>query len=218
MTEIYAHLPVLMLVWTGLMVGLISPGPSFFSIMDASISQRKQGVLVGLGCGFGTGFWAMITGFGLASFIKLFPQSLGMIQLMGGSYLLWLGYGALRKALSAKPVMPLHDANNVTGDNMIGGLFAFIKGLLIHLTNPKALLVWVSLSSVAVNDSTPLSVVWVMVGGAFLLSTLWHCSLAFIFSIKVMRTIFSRLGRWLSGLLSLIFFALGVRLLWGLIR
>lgn len=210
---IYPFLPQLFLVWGGLMLGLMSPGPSFILIANIALTNRHSAIFVAIGCGFGSAIWALLTSFGLTALLVLYPDLIKAIRLLGGLYLLWLAFGAFKKVLSPTAG---HLAE-IAKIRYQRGFSAFIKGLLIHLTNPKAAFVWLSLTALAVTPQTPIAALVLLVIVAFLLSLGWHLILALVFSTVKARTLYTKFTRSISALFTAFFAALGVHLLWGLI-
>lgn len=214
MDPIFAYSHQLLLVFGGLVLGLISPGPSFLVVTSAAINHRRMAIYTAIGCGCGTMFWAAATSFGLTTLLALFPNALNFIQLAGGSYLLWLGFAALRKfILGGAALLPKPKAFNITD-----GFLAWSKGILVHLTNPKAAMVWLALTSMAVTPETPLTVLMVIIFGSFAISASWHILLALIFSTAWVRLGYQKIARIISGIFAAFFLLLGGRLVWGLIK
>ena len=74
------------------------------------------------------------------------------LKYIGAAYLLWLAFKSLRSALA--PVVP---AEKGALSGTLRGVFT--KGLLIHLTNPKAILGWGAIFAIALPaDAGPQAV------------------------------------------------------------
>ena len=143
--DILEFYPALLMVWGGLMLGLMSPGPSFIMVANIAVTSRREAVFTAIGCGCGTGVWACLTSFGMTALLILYPNLLQIIQLIGGLYLLYLAIGALKKAIKPNAA----NLQNIEVIKLKSDLAAWIKGILIHLTNPKAAFVWLSLTHAA---------------------------------------------------------------------
>jgi len=72
--------------------------------------------------------WIVASVLGLSALMHAFPQILAVLQLVGGAYLAWMGYGAIRNA--SNPDVPA--ASRV--------VHPFRLGVATNLSNPKAVL------------------------------------------------------------------------------
>ena len=61
---------------------------------------RKQGISLALGVGFGTFLWVLLAVLGFTAVISKYAVIMITLKVLGGIYLLWLGYKALRSAAS----------------------------------------------------------------------------------------------------------------------
>lgn len=71
------------------------------------------------------------------------------LRIAGGLYLVWLSVKSLRSALSDNAINQIEDSRTNQASR------AFGRGLLVHLTNPKAVLSW--LATVAIGTSSSAS-------------------------------------------------------------
>lgn len=78
-------------------LALMTPGPDFIFVSQTAASQSKINALKGvLGIVVGVAFWASLTLLGMHWIFKQFSWLSSIIQLLGGSYLIWLGYILLK--------------------------------------------------------------------------------------------------------------------------
>lgn len=113
----------------------ISPGPAMmFTLHQSQTNGLKSGILAALGVEFGVFIYVILTALGIATFFAHYPTLYMLFQLAGAVYLLYLAYKSWPR--TATPTKSrLSD----------GGHKAFLKGLLINLTNPKIVLFFISL-------------------------------------------------------------------------
>jgi threonine efflux protein len=136
-----------------------------------------------------------------------------LLKLVGGAYLLWLGWRAARQAIQfpgadggPKP----QEAGTAVAPS-IGRLY--LQGLAMHLTNPKVILSWLAIVSLALPVGAPASATLPVVGACISLGLLVFGGYAVVFSIEPARRLLARVGRWLHGLLALVFGVAGIKLL-----
>lgn len=221
MTVFSDYWHVLLLIWAGNLMGLVSPGPSFLAIVNVAMADRKRALWTALGCACGTASWASLTSAGLSTLLVIYPSLAKLIQFLGAVYLGWLGIQSLRKAI--------RDSHSTYQTKAIGGLTlskislpqspslgAYLSGLAIHLTNPKAAMVWLALTSFSIRPDTHVPVILLMIAGSFCLSLSWHGLLALAFSTQFMQGLFKRLEKTISWIFGLFFIGLAVKLIYGL--
>ncbi|KMZ13897.1 L-lysine permease [Candidatus Burkholderia humilis] len=149
----------LLLAYSAYFVGTASPGPSNLAIMlIASISGRKAAFSFAAGVMSGSFFWAMLAALGLSAVLTAYSGFLVGVKICGGLYLLWLAFKSGRAAL--KSAMRAASAN--TKDQSARKLYA--RGALLHLTNPKAILVWMSVAALGSSNANGTSMLAVVAG------------------------------------------------------
>ena len=73
--------------------GLMTPGPDFFYVSRMAASNSRRNTVCGiLGITLGIAFWGMLSMLGLAVLFVTIPALHGVIMLLGGSYLAYLGF------------------------------------------------------------------------------------------------------------------------------
>jgi threonine/homoserine/homoserine lactone efflux protein len=83
---------VLLAILATLLVGAISPGPSFLLVSRISVVQsRGHGLAAALGMGVGGTVFAGLALLGLAALLSQIVWLDAMLKLAGGAYLIWLG-------------------------------------------------------------------------------------------------------------------------------
>lgn len=87
------------LLWTIAVVhfvALMTPGPDFLFVSQTAASRSRLDAMKGVvGIVFGVGVWASLTLLGMDLVFKQFVWMPRIIQLLGGCYLLWLGFRLL---------------------------------------------------------------------------------------------------------------------------
>ncbi len=76
-----------------LIVGVISPGPSFIYVAQVAMSQsRSQAIATSLGLGTGAMVFALLASLGLFFLLETVPWLYFGLKIMGGLYLFYLAY------------------------------------------------------------------------------------------------------------------------------
>lgn len=212
MNEMANYLPGLFLAFTALFFGIISPGPSVLAILGMALgSGRRSAVAMASGVGLGSTLWATITVAGLSALIAVSAKALIIIKLFGGCYLIWLGINAARNALRERK-MEVEKAVKSSVPS------AFAQGVAIHMTNPKAAMVWLSIAALAIKPGAPLWVSLTLIGGTFMLSCSLNILYALLFTSEPVFAAYKSVRRGVQGALAGFFIFAGGTLLASLLR
>lgn len=125
--------PQLYLAYLGVMfVFVVTPGPAILFALATGVSQGPRGVaLATAGMNLGSLAWYVAAALGLSALAATFPTAFAVLRWAGIAYLVWLG---LRNLWAARHAQAPHgSAIKSTGR-------PFRDGLMVQLSNPKALL------------------------------------------------------------------------------
>lgn len=212
LSEIGQYLPGILLSYAALLVGLISPGPALLGLMGVSLDRgRHAGQRFALGIGTGSFSIGLLTLTGLSAVLATYADAMTAIRIFGGLYLLWMSYRAFRTAFRKAPVANGEAVSEAT--KQITGRGYYLRGLALHLTNPKAILTWIAIISIGFSEGAPLWVGAAIVIGCGLLSTGIHLLYATAFSTAPAISIYRRAANWINGVLGVFFAVVGLRLL-----
>jgi len=207
MTELQLYLPGVLLSLSAVMLALMSPGPNILAVIGTSMGVgRRQGVALALGVGSGTFIWVSLAVIGFTAVISRYALVIIGLKILGGCYLLWLGYKALRSAASEKEV----STNALELKNEYA---YFLRGLTVQMTNPKAALATLAIVSIGVHTNAPIWVGGSIIAGATILSMGGHVMYALLFSTQTMVSIFARARRVIEAALGVFFGVMGIKLL-----
>ncbi|WP_394780138.1 LysE family translocator [Undibacterium sp.] len=207
----------LLFAYSAYFVGTASPGPSNLAIMSVATSAgRKAAFVFAAGVMSGSFFWAMLATLGLSTALLMVENFIVTVKLLGGLYLLWLAFKSGRSALKANKAAAPADSLPQSYRQL------YVRGALLHLTNPKAILVWMSVVALA-SPISPISGndgqhavphhMLAVVAGCLGIGTVVFGSYAALFSTAVARRLYLQLRRWLDGFLAIVFALAGYRLL-----
>lgn len=196
----------LMLAYAAYFIGTASPGPSNLAIMSIAASHgRKAALMFALGVISGSMFWATVATLGVSAALIAYSQFIIAVKIFGGLYLLWLAFKSGRNALaSAAPSV-------VEAERTPTLMSVYSRGVMLHLTNPKAILVWVSI--VALSSNSTGSSHSALVAGCAAIGCLVFGGYAVLFSTDSARRLYVRTRRALEGCLAVAFGFAGIRLL-----
>jgi amino acid exporter len=206
--DLLAYLPGIALAYLTCLVGLMSPGPNILSVIGTSMrGGRRPGIAMALGVALGTFCWGGLTLAGLSALIAAYASAMRAVKTVGGLYLLWLAFKALRSAAAPARIRTTDLASER------GRLAYFIRGLSIQMTNPKAALTWIAIISLGVQSDAPGWVGIAIVLGNGILSIAGHLGYAVAFSTQPMVAFYGRARRWIETLLGVFFALAGIKLL-----
>jgi threonine/homoserine/homoserine lactone efflux protein len=187
----------------------MSPGPNVLAIIGTSMSLgRKSGVALACGVAMGSSCWALLTVVGLSTLLASYAAAITAIKIVGGIYLLWLGYKSFRAAVSAQDM----EARALAGPVQTR-LRYFLRGFTVQMTNPKAALAWIAIVSLGLQAGAPLWVGASIIGGTAFLSLVIHGLYAMAFSTQTMIRVYAKARRGIQSFLGLFFCFAGVKLL-----
>lgn len=193
------HLPLILLA---AFLASASPGPATLALAGTAMSRgRREGLALAAGITSGSLVWSVVAAVGFGALMFAHGWILEAMRYLGAAYLMFLAYKSARSALERNPT-GAPTAAPVTAASLWG---TYLKGLLLHLTNPKAVLFFGSLYAVGVpTDATPgmLATVILAVGSQSFM--IFH-GYALIFSIGPMTRAYLKARRWLEAVFALCF-------------
>lgn len=208
MSEISLYLPSILLSMSAVTLALLSPGPNVLAVIGTSMSiGRAHGASLALGVAFGSFLWALIAVLGLTALLTAYAGVLTIIKIIGGCYLLWLGYKSFKSALTPRKI----ETDTSTSD--LPRLAFFLRGLTVQMTNPKAALAMTAIVTIGIQGQAPVWVSAVLVIGISMLSLIGHLIYAFAFSTQSVVTMYIRTRRWVETALGVFFCFAGLKLL-----
>lgn len=208
MSYLLPYLPQLMVAWGAYIIATASPGPAIVAIIGTSISHgRNAGLALAFGVLTGSYTWAMLAAAGLSALIRTYGNALFVLKIAGGLYLLWLAFKALKAAMrkGADSVLPLEKQSPSLRR-------LYLKGLGIHLTNPKAIFSWLTLVSLGTPQDAP-HVMGVLIGGCMVLGVVIFMGFALLFSIEPVHRGYRKARRGIEAAMAGFFAFAGFKLL-----
>jgi threonine/homoserine/homoserine lactone efflux protein len=196
-----------LLAYTAFAIGVASPGPSVLAVMGTAMAQgRARALALASGIVCGSLCWGLCAAFGLAALMERWSGALAVVKVVGGLYLLWMAWQAARKMRGTKGVL----AAKVVDE---GYARTWTRGVAMHLTNPKAIVVWLSVVSLALPAGARQADALAFVLSCAALSASIFCCYALAFSTDAARRAYRAGERWVNAVLAGVFAYAGVRML-----
>ncbi|WP_244504739.1 LysE family translocator [Jannaschia faecimaris] len=187
---------------------VVSPGPSFALVSRLALQgerRRCSGAIVGLA--IAATFYALLAMVGLAAILSQIGWLARTVQILGGLYLVYLGITAWKSSVKAGAGQAPHPGKD---RSFYQGLRV---GLLVNLSNPKAIAFFVSLYAVVV----PIDAHWttracILAGGA-LMELAWYWLVGKTLTRRVFRAFYVAWARWIERVLGTVLIFFGGRLI-----
>lgn len=189
----------------GFFIVTVSPGPANIAVATVAMhSGRRPGLLFGLGLSVGLAFWGVVAATGLGVILQSTTTFLTLLKLCGGAYLIWLAIQSGRSAARDNAEM-----EPTTKEGRW-----FWRGLLLNLSNPKAVVAWMAALSMGLGQETGTHAVafatLICIGIGFVN----YAGYALTFSLPGFMAGYRRCRRWIDGVVAGLFALAG----FGLIR
>lgn len=195
------------LILIAALMAVASPGPATLAIAATSASSgRKYGLALAAGITTGSFCWSIAAALGLGAVMAANVWMFEVMRYAGACYLLYLAYKSARSALTPSSKSKVQGV--VT--SMRG---AYGKGIMIHLTNPKAVLFFGSLYAIGVPADAPLSTLVIVIAAVGLQSMILFHGYALLFSSPKMVAGYKRLRRVFEAAFAVAFGATGIGIL-----
>jgi threonine/homoserine/homoserine lactone efflux protein len=198
---------MMLLAYTAFVIGVASPGPSVLAVMGTAMAQgRARALALASGIVCGSLCWGLCAAFGLAALMERWSGALAIVKAIGGLYLLWMAWQAARKVRRAAGA----PASKVVNE---GYARTCARGLAMHLTNPKSIVVWLSVVSLALPAGARQADALAFVASCATISASIFCCYALAFSTQAARRAYRAGERWVNAVLAGVFTYAGVRML-----
>lgn len=187
-----------------------SPGPDFVFVSQQTLANGKRtGLLCSLGIALGLSVHIAYSALGLATVVAHSSELLSWIKILGGCYLIFLGFKGLKARASAGGIVELGKKAPESALKTIGA------GFLCNALNPKAPVYFLSLFTLVLSPDMPLYQVAIFGLWIMLIQLIWFSFVVFVLSIPAVNRRFQRAGHWVDRILGGAMVLLGIKLLVG---
>lgn len=201
------HLLPLFSIALAIALGAISPGPSFVLVARTAIAgSRRAGLGTALGMGLGGLTFATLALLGLIALLAQVAWLYLGLKILGGLYLIHLGWRLWRGAHAPLTVDP-------AGETGTGFWRAVLLGLVTQLSNPKTAVVYAGIfAALLPAQPLPLWLVLALPAAIFGIEFGWYALVATAFSTGGPRRVYLNAKSWIDRLAGGVMAALGLRL------
>ncbi|RUM26752.1 LysE family translocator [Rhizobium vallis] len=194
-------------IMAALIVGAMSPGPSFVVVSRIAISRsRLDGLAAAVGMGVGGVVFAGLALAGLTALLSEFEWLYVLLKIAGGAYLVYIAVNIWKGA-----AQPLEVSDAVNGHR--APVRSFMTGLLTQLSNPKTIIVYASLFAALLPRSVPLDLIVALPFGVFAVEAGWYSIVALAFSARHPRRLYLAAKGWIDRAAGAVMGGLGLRLI-----
>lgn len=191
-----------------LLIGAMSPGPSFLVVAKNALGQsRAHGVATALGTGLGVFIFAVLASFGVTTLIETVPNVYIVFKVVGGIYLLFLAW-----RIWAGATQPL-ETEQLPGQVNIGWTKSFSIGLMTQTSNPKTALVIAGIFAAFVPAEPPSGTTLMVALIAFVVDFSWYALVAISLSTSRSRRAYRRAKAGFDRTAAVFLAAVAVRLM-----
>lgn len=192
--------------------GLMTPGPDFFYVSRMAASNSRRNTLCGIiGITLGVAFWAMLSMLGLAVLFVTVPAVHGIIMVLGGSYLAYLGF-LMAKSKKHAQFEPLSN-NELNQQTTIRK--EILKGLLVNLSNAKVVVYFSSVMSLVLVNITEMWHIITAFGIIVIETFCYFYVISLIFSRNIAKRLYSQYSRYIDNAAGVVFLFFGCVLIYS---
>lgn len=189
-------------------IATASPGPATLAIAGTSLARgRSYGLALAAGVTTGSLTWSIAAALGLSALMRAHVWLFETLRYAGALYLLYLAWRSARAAIRPGAAADLRGAS--TGSHAA----TFLRGLGLHLTNPKAILFFGALYSVGAPADADIATLFGVVAAIGVQSFLVFHGYALLFSLAPAAAAYRRLRRGFEAAFALAFGAAGLKIL-----
>ncbi|WP_428926427.1 LysE family translocator [Marinibacterium sp. SX1] len=193
MSDLHAHLSGFVAAYSILLVAASSPGPAVALLLGIANGQgRKAALITTLGITVGSMTINLLTLVGVGLLLSQAAWAMSLLRLAGAAYLLYLAWGAFRRA-ARPPAVSSADSPRA------GPLRLFAEGYLLQVTNPKAIAFWLAIAAIGATEGGSAGVVVAFVAGAAVISFACHAFWALALSAAPVRRAYAAGRRWVEA-------------------
>jgi threonine/homoserine/homoserine lactone efflux protein len=189
----------------------LSPGPDNMMVLSMGATRgRSSGMAFGLGCASGCLTHTVLAAVGISALIAASPPAFTALKVVGGLYLVYLGWGAIRSRGVARVARSASSGEPP--------LRLFSRGIIANSINPKVVMFFLAfLPQFVAPDRGPAPWQILQLGVLFTMQAALLFGTLGFFAGQIGRWLnrTEKAGRWLDRVAGTIFIALGLKLIFA---
>lgn len=200
-------------ILAALMLGAMSPGPSFIVVARNAIGvSRRDGLASAVGMGIGGVCFACVALIGLYTLLEAVGWLYAGLKIAGGLYLVYIAVRMWRGA-----TVPLA-VDRLGGDGSGNLRKSLWLGLSTQLSNPKTSIFYGSIFAALLPHHPPMWCYFVLPPAVFAIEAGWYTIVALCFSSRRPRELYLASKAWVDRVAATAVAALGLRLIFTAFR
>jgi threonine/homoserine/homoserine lactone efflux protein len=195
-------------ILAALLVGAMSPGPSFVMVARNAIAlSRRDGLATAWGMGIGGVFFSAIALVGLYTLLAAVQWLYTGLKLAGGLYLLYIAVEIWRGAPQPLGIVEAGTRRDAKAAK------SFWVGLTTQLSNPKTAIVYGSIFAALLPQHPPAWCYFALPPAVFAIEAGWYTVVALCFSSTRPRALYLKAKIWVDRIAAGAIGALGLKLI-----
>jgi len=176
---------------------------------NAVLHGRRAAVATALGVNTGMAVWTVASAAGLVALVEASAVAFTVLKLAGAAYLVWIGVATLFASWWPSGARPQRQPPR----RELAPRTGYRQGLVCNVANPKAAVIFTSLLPQFVSGHHPSGVLFLELGGIFVLLALVLQGTYAVLAARASRVLLrGRLRTALDRLTGIVLIGLGVRL------
>lgn len=168
-----------------LLIGAASPGPSFVLVSRIALADSwRNGLAAAAGMGLGGTLFGALALAGLVALLQQAEWLYAALKVIGGSYLMYLGYVLWNRAAVPLAVVEARSASRSSP------VRAFWLAFIVQVSNPKTAAVYASILAALLPASPPPWLLLALPLLIFLVETAWYGVVALVLSSSRPRAVY----------------------------
>jgi threonine efflux protein len=170
--------------------------------------SRRDGLAAAVGMGVGGVLFSAVALLGLIAILTAVPLLHIALKVLGGTYLVYLGYRIWKGARQPLVLKNTSDQNYPTRARR-----SFVLGLVTQVSNPKTAIVYASVFASLLPHNIPPSALVALPITVFAIETIWYSVVALALSSPSPRTRYLASKAWIDRTAGAIMSLLGLKLI-----
>ena len=185
-----------------------SPGPDFVLVSQQTLANgRKSGFMCSIGIALGLSIHIIYSALGLAAVIANSITALWVIKILGGCYLLYLGYKGITTKVNTVADEKVEHVTHYSSAKSI------VIGFLCNALNPKAPIYFVALFTLVLSPNLPLTHLIIYGLWMMIIQLAWFSAVVGLLSQQRVHRQFKKMGHWIDRILGGAMIALGIKVI-----